>query len=91
MLQRNRKIKSRNGEFYVTADQYRALIDVYLRMGSDGDKTYNPTVTWTTNWANFLLTVQQEFASAEANKPMPILVPFFGMLLGIELDGYCHS
>ena len=84
MLQRNRKIKSKYGEFYVTADQYRALHDVYLRMGIDGDKTHN-------TWADFLLAVQQEFASAEANKPVPILVPFHGMLLGVELDGYCHS
>ena len=84
MFQKNRKIKSKYGEVYVTADQYRALHDVYLRMGIDGDKTYN-------TWADFLLVVQQEFASAETNKPMPILVPFHGMLLGIELDGYCHS
>jgi hypothetical protein len=84
MFQINRKIKSKYGEFYVTADQYRALHDVYLRISIDGDKTH-PT------FDDFLLAVQQEFASAEANKPMPILVPFHGMLLGIELDGYCHS
>jgi len=84
MFQINRKIKSKYGEFYVTADQFRALCDLYSRMNVDGDKTH-PT------FDDFLLIVQREFASAEENKPVPILVPFYGMLLGIELDGYCHS
>ncbi|NBV83109.1 hypothetical protein EBR57_03185 [bacterium] len=84
MLLKNRSIEGKTGTFYVTHEQYNMLWDIYLRMGIDKRNDH-------ATFGDFLRSVQQEFAPMEQNKPVPILVPFYGMVVGIELDGYTHS
>ena len=73
-------INGGNGQLQVTAAQAAALVRVYWRVTDDNGNTYQKRYSW----REFTATVTLAFTDC-------VMVPWCGMALGIETDGYTHS